>query len=74
MLTLPTLITVLLPLVAQSPTPPADALQTVAERTEYKATARHADVVALCQELARSSPNAQYANSVDRPRGVPCPS
>ena len=37
-----------------------DALQTVAERSEYKATARHGEVVTLCQELARRYPAAYY--------------
>jgi dipeptidyl-peptidase 4 len=32
-----------------------DALRTVAERSDYKATARYDDVVALCKELAGSS-------------------
>ncbi len=43
------LLAVLLPLVSQLPSPPGDALRTVAERTEYKAPARHVDVVALCR-------------------------
>ncbi len=35
---------------------PADDLLTVAEKSDFKATARHADVVALCEALAKSSP------------------
>ncbi len=42
-------------LAALALTPPDDLL-TVAERTGYKATARHAEVVDLCERLARSSP------------------
>ena len=33
-------------------------LRTVAEKTDYKSTARHADVVALCDALAAFSPKA----------------
>ncbi len=40
--------------------PPED-LRTVAEKTDYKATARHAEVVALCEALARSSPLIRLA-------------
>ena len=35
---------------------PPDELLTVAERSGFKATARHAEVVALCEALAKSSP------------------
>jgi dipeptidyl-peptidase 4 len=35
---------------------PPDELLTVAEKSGFKATARHAEVVALCEALARSSP------------------
>ncbi|APW63002.1 DPP IV N-terminal domain-containing protein [Paludisphaera borealis] len=73
MLSLSSLVTVLLPLVSQVPSPPADALRTVAERTEYKATARHADVVALCRELAKSSPNAHYTELGKSVEGRPLP-
>jgi dipeptidyl-peptidase 4 len=31
-------------------------LQTVAEKSDYKATSRHAEVVAFCEELAKRSP------------------
>ena len=34
-----------------------DDLLTVAERSGFKATARHAEVVALCEALAKSSPS-----------------
>ena len=40
---------------------PVADLRTVAERSDYKATARHADVVDLCKKLAESSPLARYA-------------
>ena len=36
---------------------PAEDLRTVAEKSDYKATARHAEVVALCEAMARSSPS-----------------
>ena len=39
--------------------PDAD-LRTVAERSDYKATARHTEVVDLCKKLAESSPRARY--------------
>ena len=35
---------------------PPDDLLTVAERSGFKATARHAEIVALCEALAKSSP------------------
>jgi dipeptidyl-peptidase-4 len=35
---------------------PAEDLKTVAEKTNYKATSRYADVVAFCDELAKRSP------------------
>src|SRR5262245_31109570 len=35
------------------------AQETVAEKSDYKATSRHADVVAFCEELAKKSPNVQ---------------
>lgn len=34
----------------------AQPLQTVAEKTDYKATSRFADVAAFCEELAKASP------------------
>ena len=36
----------------------SDALQTVAERSDYRATARYDDVAAWCREFARATPNA----------------
>ena len=35
-----------------------DALQTVAERSDYRATARYDDVTAWCQAFAKATPNA----------------
>jgi dipeptidyl aminopeptidase/acylaminoacyl peptidase len=34
-------------------------LQTVAEKSDFKATSRHADVVAFCEELAKRSPQVR---------------
>jgi dipeptidyl aminopeptidase/acylaminoacyl peptidase len=34
----------------------ADELKTVAERSDFRATARHADVVQFCERLAKASP------------------
>ncbi len=39
----------------------AQQLQTVAEKTEYKATSRYADVVAFCEAIAKRSPTAQLS-------------
>lgn len=39
----------------------ADDLRTVAEKSDFQATARHAEVVALCEALARSSPLVRLA-------------
>ena len=50
-----------------------DALQTVAEQSGFKATARHGDVVALCKELARKYPNAQYSELGLSAEGRPLP-
>ena len=50
-----------------------DTLQTVAEQSGYKATARHGDVVALCKELARKYPNAQYSELGLSAEGRPLP-
>ena len=41
---------------ATAAAPPPDTLLTVAEKSGFKATARHADVVALCEALAKASP------------------
>ena len=48
-------IALLLALIAQAP----DDLLTVAEKSGYKATARHAEVVALCERLAKASPEVR---------------
>ncbi len=39
----------------------AQPLQTVAEKTEYKATSRYADVVNFCEAVARRSPTAKLS-------------
>ena len=68
-----TLAVFLPPIVANFPQQ-VDTLQTVAERSGYKATARHGDVVALCKELARRHPDAAvYQELGHRRRDVPCP-
>jgi dipeptidyl aminopeptidase/acylaminoacyl peptidase len=36
--------------------PAAEPPRTVAEKSDYKATSRHADVLAFCEELAKQSP------------------
>src|ERR1700709_1320163 len=50
----------ILPLVSLLLLPPlparAEPPRTVAETSEYKATARHADVVEFCERLAKESP------------------
>jgi hypothetical protein len=40
---------------------PAAPPQTVAERTDYKRTSRHAEVVAFCEQLAKESPVVRLA-------------
>ncbi|MEM8678384.1 MAG: M14 family zinc carboxypeptidase [Planctomycetota bacterium] len=37
-------------------------IETVAERSNYRATATHADVVAICKQLAEASPQLQLAS------------
>lgn len=51
----------LLALTAQAPVNPLDELATVAEKSDYKATARHEDVVALCRKIAAKSPVARFS-------------
>src|SRR5262249_10303994 len=36
--------------------PAAEPPRTVAEKSDYQATARHADITAFCEELAKQSP------------------
>src|SRR5947209_13178894 len=36
--------------------------QTVAEKTDYKSTSRHADVIAFGEELAKKSPSVHLAD------------
>lgn len=47
-------------LVSQAPAANTDALRTVAESSDYRATSRHAEVVSLCRAIAESSPNGFY--------------
>jgi len=66
------LLAALPPLVSQAPAGD-DALRTVAEASGYRATARHADVVALCQEIAKSSSRAFYTELGESAEGRPLP-
>ncbi len=61
-----------LALLAQAP-PSQDTLETVAERSGFKATARHGDVVAFCRELARRHPSAVYTELGKSAEGRPLP-
>ncbi|AMV38957.1 DPP IV N-terminal domain-containing protein [Planctomyces sp. SH-PL62] len=65
----------LLPAVpAQAPTsPPVEELATVAEKSGFKATARHEDVVALCRKLAEKSPNVVFSELGRSDEGRPLP-
>lgn len=72
MLATNSLLALLLPILADSPQQ-VDTLQTVAEQSGYKATARHGEVVALCQELARRYPNAYYTELGRSAEGRPLP-
>ena len=65
-------VALLLPILAQIP-PQVDSLQTVAERSGYRATARHGDVVALCKELSRKYPDAHYGELGLSAEGRPLP-
>src|SRR4029079_9388308 len=38
-----------------------DSLLTVAEKSEFQATSKHAEVVELCQRLAKASPRVKYS-------------
>jgi dipeptidyl aminopeptidase/acylaminoacyl peptidase len=51
------LLALILPISGQHPAA-SDVLQTVAERSGYRATARYDDVAAWCREFARTTPNA----------------
>lgn len=62
----------LLALLTQAPAP-TDELATVAERSDYKATARHEDVVALCKKIAEKSPNAFYTKLGESTEGRELP-
>ncbi len=51
------LVALVFPLLGQVPGK-VDALQTVAERSDYRATARYDDVAAWCRDFAKATPNA----------------
>ncbi len=72
MLATKSLIALLSAILANFP-PQVDTLQTVAEQSGYTETARHGDVVALCQELAKRYPNAYYAELGQSAEGRPLP-
>ena len=72
MLATKSLIALLSPILADFPQQ-VDTLQTVAEQSGYKATARHGEVVALCQELAKRYPNAYYTELGRSAEGRPLP-
>ena len=57
------LFTLFLPILADFPQQ-VEATRTVAEQTGYRATARHADVVGLCQELARRYPGSAVSTEL----------
>ncbi|QEH36850.1 Prolyl tripeptidyl peptidase precursor [Aquisphaera giovannonii] len=62
-----------LSILADSP-PQVDSLQTVAERSGFKATARHGEVMELCRELAKRHPEAAYLTELGRSaEGRPLP-
>ena len=52
------LVALILPVLGQVPEK-VDALRTVAERSDYRATARYDDVMAWCRAFARATPNAR---------------
>ena len=52
-----TLFTAILLLSLPTPSLAQDKLQTVAEKSDYKATSRHAEVVDFCERLAKAAPN-----------------
>jgi dipeptidyl aminopeptidase/acylaminoacyl peptidase len=56
------------PLSAQSPT-----IQTTAEKTGYKETTRHADVIAFGEQLAKASPNVKVSTYGTTKEGRPLP-
>jgi dipeptidyl aminopeptidase/acylaminoacyl peptidase len=52
------LVALALPLLGQAPEK-GDALRTVAEKSDYRATSRYDDVLAWCRTFAKVTPNAQ---------------
>src|SRR5215470_14377185 len=51
------LVALALPLLGQAPEK-GDALRTVAEKSDYRATAHYDDVIAWCRAFAKATPNA----------------
>jgi dipeptidyl-peptidase-4 len=60
-------------LAMSTPTVPAQALLTVAERSDYKATSKHAEVVLYCERLAKLSPLVRIALLGDTSEGRKLP-
>ena len=58
------LVALVFPMLGQVPGN-AEALQTVAERSNYRATARYDDVAAWCRDFANATPNA-YLTEIGR--------
>jgi dipeptidyl-peptidase 4 len=58
------LVALVFPMLGQVPGK-AEALQTVAERSDYRATARYDDVAAWCRDFANATPNA-YLTEIGR--------
>jgi dipeptidyl-peptidase-4 len=54
------LVALVLPLLGQAP-PKVDALTTVAERSDYRATARYDDVLTWCREFAKATKSAHQS-------------
>jgi len=72
-MTFPYHLLAMLPLLVSQAPADVDSLRTVAETSDYRATARHSDVVALCQAIAKSSPNAYYTELGKSAEGRPLP-
>lgn len=62
-----------IPLIVSQAPAGVDAPRTVVEAGDHLAASRHADVVAFCQEIAKSSPNAHYAELGKSAEGRPLP-
>src|SRR5205085_6189606 len=51
----------------------ADLPRTTAETSNYQATTRHAEVIAFCESLAKSSPAVRYSTFGNSGEGRPLP-